>query len=326
MYSEVKFLIRKILSLFFLILILPLAAGEKAEIEKFKPPQPGFWETLYNLFLPHYEKSNIVHEKESAYFLITVEDSETGYRSLVFNPKKGSQSTIKFDEPEAVVPKFMQYSFISLTAIEQKPEKVLFIGLGAGIMPMFLRRIYSETKMDIVEIDPAIEPIAKKYFGFNPDKNMETITKDGRVFVNNTKEKYDIIYIDAYNASEIPFQLTTLEFFQKIKSCLKPDGMMVANIANFGKMDFIFSEIETVRNVFENIAVFICPGQTNYVLFASDKNKFNPKNMQLKAELLDKKYNWNFKLSPFLNSRIPEDVIITNTKDAKLITDELARD
>lgn len=316
---------RKLLTLLLLALILPVTAEDKLnKIEKFQPPQPGFWEFISNLFIPHFEKSNIVYEKESAYFLITVEDSESGYRSLIFNPKKGSQSTIKFDEPEAVIPKFMQYSFISLTAIKKAPEKVLYIGLGAGIMPMFLRRIYPDTKMDIVEIDPAIEPIAKKYFGFAPDKKMTVITKDGRVFANNSKEKYDIIFIDAYNAKEIPFQLTTLEFFQHIKQCLKQEGIMVANIANFGKMNFIFSEWETVRNVFANIAVFVCPGQTNYVLFASEKNKLENQEMQQQAEALDKKHTWNFKLAPILKTRLAEDYIITNTKDAPLITDDLA--
>lgn len=317
---------RNLLLSLLLALAFSLMAEEKPKIEKFQPPEPGFWEILSNLFIPHFEKSNIVHEQESAYFLITVEDSETGYRSLIFNPKKGSQSTIKFDEPEAVIPKFMQYSFIALTAIDNPPKKVLFIGLGAGIMPMFLRRLYPKAQMDIVEIDPAIPPIAEKYFGFSPDKKMNVITKDGRVFVNKTQQQYDIVYIDAYNAKEIPFQLTTLEFFKNIKRCLKPEGIMVANIANFGKIDFIFSEFETVQNVFANIAVFVCPGQTNYVLFASGgKDSFSPGSMQEKASELDKKYDWNFKLTPFLKTRLPEEYIITNTKNAPLITDDFAR-
>lgn len=301
-----------------------LLAGDQTEIEKFHPPEAGFWGTLYNLFIPHFEQSNIVFEKESAYFKITVEDTETGYRHLIFQPKRGSQSTISADRPEDVIPHFMQYSFLVLTAIEHPPQKVLFIGLGAGIMPMFLRKLFPDTQMDIVEIDPAIEPVAKKYFGFKPDQKMQVHTKDGRVFINNCKNEYDIIFIDAYNAKEIPFQLTTLEFFQHTRRCLKPDGILVANIANFGKMDFIFSELETVKQVSKNIAVFVCPGQTNYVFFASEKNQLDGKIMQDKAVNLDKKYDWNFDLTPFLETRLKQDYIITNTKDAPLITDELA--
>jgi len=301
-----------------------LAAEEKSLIDKFQPPQPGFWETVSNLFIPHFEKCNIVFEKESEYFSITVEDSETGLRHLVFNPKKGSQSTINPNKPNDIIPHFMQYSFLSLATIKAPPEKVLFIGLGAGIMPMFLRRLYPDTEMDIIEIDPAIEPIAKKYFGFKPDRKIEVITKDGRVFINKCKKQYDIIFIDAYNAKEIPFQLTTLEFFKHIKRCLRPEGLLVANIANFGNMNFIFSQLETVQQVFADIAVFVCPGQTNFVLFASEKNKLDQKKWKQRSKAIDKKYAWNFKLTPFTNTRLPEDYIISNTKDAKILTDEFA--
>ena len=277
-----------------------LTADEKQKLEKFQPPKLGFWETLSNLFIPHLEKRNIIFKKESEYFLITVEDSETGLRHLVFNPRKGSQSTVNPDKPNDVLLHFMQYSFLSLAVIKHAPKKVLFIGLGAGVMPMFLRRLYPETKMDIVEIDPAIKPIAEKYFGFKPDKKMQVITKDGRVFINNCKTRYDIIFIDAYNAKEIPFQLTTLEFFEHIKRSLTSNGLIVANIANFGKMDFIFSEFKTVHKTFANIAVFVCPGQTNFVLFASQKNNFDKNKMQAKSKAIDKKYDWNFNLTPFL--------------------------
>lgn len=318
-------LTRKILFSFILLFLTSqLTAVEKAEIEKFQPPNAGFWGTLYNLFIPHLEQSNVILKKESAYFKITVEDTETGFRHLIFQPKKGSQSTICPERPNDVIPRFMQYSFIVLSTIKEPPQKVLFIGLGAGIMPMFLRKLYPNTQMDIVEIDPAIEPIAKKYFGFNPDNKMQVITKDGRVFLNNCKLKYDIIFIDAYNSKAIPFQLTTLEFFQNANRCLIPEGIMVANIANFGDMNFIFSEFETVQQVFANIAVFVCPGQTNFVLFASQKNTFNQKNMFSAGESIDKKYQWNFKLRPFLKTRLDEDFIITNTKDAPLITDDFA--
>jgi len=311
----------------FLIIILGLSicrvsAEDTLELEKFKPPKFGFWENVLNVFIPHFEKSNIVYEKESKYFFITVEDSERGTRSLVFKPKKGSQSTIRFDTPNAVLPKFMQYAFLALTTIDKTPEKVLFIGLGAGIMPMFLRRLYPQVNIDIVELDPAIEPIAKKYFGFKPDLKMKVIVKDGRVFINNSNQRYDLIFIDAYNAKEIPFQLTTLEFFKHIKKCLTPDGVMVANIANFGDMGFIFNEFKTINHIFANIAVFLCSGQTNFVLLASEKNLLSETKMQTTSKILDGKYNWNFKITPFLSTRLTKRYLKTNTKNALLITDD----
>jgi len=296
----------------------------KDSVMKFQPPKESFWGSVSNLFIPHFEKRNIVLEKESEYFLITVEDSETGKRHLVFNPKKGSQSTIIPAEPEKIITSFMQYSFLSLAMQKQQPKRVLFIGMGAGVMPMFLRRIYPKIKMDIVEIDPAIPPIAKKYFGFKQDGNMDIIIMDGRLFLNKCKAKYDLIYIDAYNSKEIPFQLTTLEFFQHAKRSTTTNGILVANIANFGDMDFIFSEFETVSAVYGNISVFLCPRSTNFVLFASKKNFLKKAILSKRCKELDAKYDWNFKLTPFLETRLDDGYIRVNTKDLNLITDDFA--
>ena len=314
------------ISIFIVIIVdfNSFAVLAKDDVTQFQPPKESFWGSVSNLFIPHFEKRNIVLEKESEYFLITVEDSETGKRHLVFNPKKGSQSTIIPAEPEKIITNFMQYSFLSLAMQESKPKRVLFIGMGAGIMPMFLRRIYPNLKMDIVEIDPAIPPIAKKYFGFNQDVNMNIIIKDGRLFLNKCKTKYDLIYIDAYNSKEIPFQLTTLEFFQHAKRSTTPNGILVANIANFGDMDFIFGEFETVSEVYGNISAFLCPWNTNFVLFASKKNLFKETSLLKRCEELDAKYDWNFKLTPFLETRLDDEYIRANTKDMNLITDDFA--
>ena len=47
----------------------------------------------------------------------------------------------------------MKYSFLSYSAIDKKPEKILFIGLGAGIMPRFINKNFPESKIDAVEVD-----------------------------------------------------------------------------------------------------------------------------------------------------------------------------
>ena len=44
------------------------------------------------------------------------------------------------------------------------------------------------------------------------------------------KGVYDFIFGDAYNDLSIPYHLTTKEFADMLRSLLKPDGMLIANI------------------------------------------------------------------------------------------------
>jgi hypothetical protein len=177
---------------------------------RYTPPQKGVWKTIYDFLLPHYESRNVLFAKETANFTISVEDDESGRRHLVFLPNNGSQGIILPDKPDVIVPNFMKYSFLAIPAMGASPKSVLFIGLGAGIMPRFISSKFPGTRIEIVEIEKELKSIAEKYFGFKVTKNMTLTFEDGRFFINHSRNRYDMIVIDAYNATEIPFQFTTV--------------------------------------------------------------------------------------------------------------------
>ena len=314
----------------FIFTFCPILSAENkkapapGDIPAYSPPQKGFFENLVDLFIPHYEKRHVIYKKESEYFLITVEDDESGRRHLVFNPNHGSQGIILPSEPDKIVPNFLKYSFLAYSAGEKVPERVLFIGLGAGIMPRFIAGNFPGTNIDIVELDKAVPEIAEKYFGFKVGKNMHLIIEDGRYYVNRSGKKYDLIVIDAYNSKEIPFQFTTVEFFEKVKGMLSDGGLVVANIANFGRKNFISSEFATVKSVFKNIGVVLCPYKTNYVLFASDKITFDIEQWKKKSAAFDKRYKWDFSLLSFLDSALPPGELKKMTEKAKILSDDYA--
>jgi spermidine synthase len=305
---------------------LPSPGGEtdSNSIPPYSPPQKGFWKTLNDLLLPHYESRNTIFSKETAHHNISVEDDESGKRHLVFQPNHGSQGVIKPDDPKKLIPNFMKYSFLALPALGHPPQNVLFIGLGAGIMPMFLARAYPSTKMEIVEIDKELKPIAEKYFGFKMSDNMILDFEDGRFFINHCRKKYDLIVLDAYSAVDIPFQFTTVEFFTNAAKCLTHNGILIANLANFGRRNFLASEFKTVKSVFKHVAVVPCPRNTNYVLFASKAQNFNGNEWRKACEKLDEKRKWGFKLAPFLAARLSNADIDGFAADPKILTDAFA--
>ncbi|NOY75052.1 MAG: hypothetical protein GXP32_04590 [Kiritimatiellaeota bacterium] len=312
-----------------LLLAASPAISEDASLSKqstipYSPPKKGFWKTLNDLFLPHYESRNVLFEKETAFHNISVEDDESGRRHLVFKPNHGSQGVILPNDPDKLVPNFMKYSFLAIPALERPLRSALFIGLGAGIMPRFVATKFPSVKMDIVEIDKDLKPIAEKYFAFKKNDDMKLFFEDGRYFINHCEEKYNIIILDAYSSVDIPFQFTTVEFFRNAKRCLADGGILVANLANFGRRDFLASEFKTVKSVFKHIAVVACPRNTNYVLFASEKPLFTKADWRESCRKFDEKSDWDFKLAPFLENRLSDKEIDSFSLKAKLLTDDFA--
>jgi hypothetical protein len=67
----------------------------------------------------------------------------------------------------------------------------------------------------------------------------------------NCKDKYDVIFIDAYNDLSIPYHLTTREFAGMLKDLLNPGGIIMTNIIdNFQRGAFLPSYMRTLREVF----------------------------------------------------------------------------
>ncbi len=108
--------------------------------------------------------------------------------------------------------------------------RVLIIGLAAGTVAKQITEAYGPVEIDGVEIDPAIVDLGRRYFAMN-EPNLHVYTTDGRAFLAASTEPYDWIIVDAYQGSEIPSHLITLEFFRQLKEHLTPNGVLSLNLA-----------------------------------------------------------------------------------------------
>nr|DAD23992.1 TPA_asm: hypothetical protein HUJ06_025455 [Nelumbo nucifera] len=64
-----------------------------------------------------------------------------------------------------------------------KMVKAVIIGLGAGLLPMFLRACMPFLEIEVVELDPVISDLARDHFGFTEDKQLKVLIADGVEFV-----------------------------------------------------------------------------------------------------------------------------------------------
>jgi predicted membrane-bound spermidine synthase len=129
------------------------------------------------------------------------------------------------------------------------------IGLGAGTIPRELSNIYGAIPIDGVEIDGEIVNLARHYFAMN-EPNLHVFVQDGRYYLQTTRQRYDLIGIDAYQQPYVPFQLTTVEFFRTVRAHLSPTGVAVVNAGRTSK-DFRLVEAlaQTMHAAFPNVYI-----------------------------------------------------------------------
>jgi spermidine synthase len=119
----------------------------------------------------------------------------------------------------------------------------------------------------VVEIDPEVTRVAKKYLGISENTKIHSFNQDGRWYVMNFKEKgsYDFIFGDAFNDLSIPYHLTTKEFAMQLKMLLKPDGLLLTNVIDsFPKGSFMPSYIRTLEEVFGKENIYLITLSSDY--------------------------------------------------------------
>jgi spermidine synthase len=96
--------------------------------------------------------------------------------------------------------------------------------------------------------------LAYEYLGLSRKTRIRSFNDDARWVLMNFPERgvYDFIFGDAFNDLTIPYHLTTKEFSSIIRSLLKPDGMLIANVIDhFHTGLFMPSYVRTLEEVFD---------------------------------------------------------------------------
>lgn len=224
-------------------------------------------------FAGHKPFTETVYKKNSLYqFIMVDEDLKGRERYILVNTKKDRpQGGILINEPDKLIFEYTRMAFTSLAFLDREPEEVLFVGLGAGVMPRYFNKYYPDASVDSVELDPEMFEIAKKYFYFQEKANMKVHIMDGRIFMKRTKKKYDMIFLDAYRGEHIPFHLTTVEFLREIKRKLKEGGVVVSNILSSSNNKFFWSMVRTYKEEFETLEIFEGEGEdsANFIFVAA---------------------------------------------------------
>lgn len=214
-------------------------------------------------------EKDLAYEGESVYNYLQVQDTDTK-TYLSTNVLFGVQSVyVKSGQLSGY---YYDYAMAAPLMAENsdKEKDILILGMGTGTFAKQCTNYLGNVNVEGVEIDESITDLAHEYFDLSPD--IKVSTYDGRAFLNVSKEKYDVIMVDAYQDITIPFQMSSVEFFTLVHDHLKEGGVMVVNMNMRSDTDGgINSRLsDTIASVFSEVYTVDVSGSTNRELFASD--------------------------------------------------------
>jgi spermidine synthase len=202
-------------------------------------------------------------------------------------------------------------------------KRVLVLGLGAGSIPAYLQRFVPDAVIDAVELDPGVIEVAKKYFGLRETGSFHMIASDARMFLNRHTEPYDLIFVDTFTGSYIPFHLMTKEFYQLVRNRLSPHGVAAFNF--LPSKEIFESNVRTVSLAFHHkVDLFHSGaqdiGESNVIVLGRLDPSSDAETLQ-KAVAAQARYKFRFDVSKLVTEqRMPA----PKELKGKVLTDDFA--
>jgi len=209
----------------------------------------------------------VIAERQSPFNTVYVVEDAHGFRRLRFERHGVDQSAVKLGDPDHIEFAYIK-QLTNAFALRPGASRVLFIGLGGGTFPAFVRRHLPAAEMDVVELDPVVVDFATEFMGFSPDGDLRIHVGDGRAFVENTLETWDVIVLDAYGIDNIPYALATQQFLAAVRARLAPGGLVVANLWGEAVSPLFPSMLVTYEAVFAETHVIASQGSNSRVVLA----------------------------------------------------------
>lgn len=271
--------------------------------------------TLLFTYLLLSKTSNTIHQLsiQSQWKNLKVIHNENSIYGNIAVTKRGEQYTFYNDGfPSITTPvpdiatleDFVHFPML----FHEKPQSVLILNGGAGGM---IREIlkYPIRHIDYVELDPLLLKLVQKFStpltqSELSDPKVRIHYQDGRVFIQRTGDRFDIIFIGLSAPQSLQTnRLFSLEFFAMVKRKMNSLGIFVLSLP--GSLTYISPELrdlngcilDTLKRSFGSVRII--PGDVNlYLASPSDFlgkitareiiNRFEERNIQ--TNLVTKNY------------------------------------
>ena len=184
------------------------------------------------VLLPLIQKQDYIRiDTPSANYEVKTGQLDSGITSSIRYLTTGpnsAQSGVYTQQPDQLAFWYTQ-EIARITGMTSSKKNILILGGGAFTMPEYLARKYPGSMIDVVEIDPSLVSIAEEYFDYTPLNNIHVIDADARAYVNTAIKQYDVVIIDVYSDSSVPFSLLTQEYGASLNAIISADSTVIIN-------------------------------------------------------------------------------------------------
>ncbi|MDP2630105.1 MAG: fused MFS/spermidine synthase [Candidatus Uhrbacteria bacterium] len=214
---------------------------------------------VFFFFAEKKTQAGVLYMHDGVYEQLMVFEKEYNGRPTRFLQQDRSSSAAMFLDSDDLVYDYTKY-FVVPALIKPDAHRVLTLGAGAYSIPKAYLARFPKSVVDVVDIEPELYELAKKYFHVPDTDRLKNYVADGRRFLAGKEKTYDVLFSDVYaSLYSIPSHFTTREFFQESRRVLTDNGVFIGNFIGSLSREhpsLLFSEMRTFQDVFPNSYFF----------------------------------------------------------------------
>lgn len=207
-------------------------------------------------------------------------------------------------------------------------RRVLILGMGGGNSATYLRRAFPGIEVDLVEIDPAVPEVARRFMGFTDGPGVEVHIADGRRFLEQAAGSgeiaWDLIIADTYIGLSVPFHMTTREFLAAVDGALAPGGVFLVNLASGLEQPFPKAIYRTLLERFPTVDAYSVPRTSNTIVVAHRGPRLADEELRRNAAEVDRSSVEGGGFDPTLESLAQRRLTPADTEGVPVLTDAFA--
>jgi len=170
------------------------------------------------------------------------------------------QSHVSLDDPTLLFFEYVQRigHVIDQIGMPGQPLTAVHLGAGAMTIPRYVEATRPGSRQQVIELESELIDLVRAQLPLPKRAQIRIRYGDAREVVGRLPPglmgSADLVVVDIFSGPQTPAHVTTVEFYRAVSALLKPDGILVANIADGPGLAFARGQAATLAEVFDHVA------------------------------------------------------------------------
>lgn len=165
------------------------------------------------------------------------------------------QSYVDPDDPLKLEFDYVQRLADVVDVIAPAGQRIRVVHVGGALMtlPRYITATRPSSAQIVLEPDTELTEFVRRHVPLPKRSGIKVRGADGREGMAALRDNYtDLVIIDAFDGSQVPAGLTTIEFFDEVAR-VTDDGVLLINITDHGELRYTRRVLAGVTTVFPQV-------------------------------------------------------------------------